>query len=83
MARYFIKFDGEGTPENEAEYPSLEAARNAAISLLGAHLQAHPEYAYERHWRVDVLDHSKRLLLHVIVATVDAPKPLNWASLDS
>lgn len=83
MAIYFIKFDGAEEYERQVEHPSIAEARNDAVAMLGGYLQEHPEFAYERHWRVDLFDESRRLLLHVIVATVDAPKPLNWASFDA
>ena len=80
MAKYYIKFDGAPEDEQEADYASADEARNAAVMLLGAYLQEHPEYAFQRHWRVDVRDHARRLVTHVIVATVDAPPPINWES---
>lgn len=82
MPRFFIEFDGaEGGPV-EAQYASAEEARNAAIVRLGGYLQEHPEFAYQRHWRVDIRDHAQHLVAHVIVATVNAPPPINWESFD-
>jgi hypothetical protein len=82
MSRYFIDFDGSPPDGEGADYASLDDARNAAIAGLGARLQADPSYALNRHWRVDVRDADHRLLLHVIVATVEAPRPLNRESYD-
>ena len=82
MATYIIRFDGSDGQELQTEDVSLEQARNRAIGVLGEYLQENPQYAYERHWRVDLLDPSRRLLLHVIVATVEAAKPLNRASFE-
>ena len=82
MALYFIVFDGPGGGELERDFPSREAARDGAISLFGQYLYEHPEYAYKNHWRVDLRDHDRRLLLHVIVASVDAPPPLNFRSVE-
>lgn len=82
MPRFFISFDGADEGPQEADYASLDEARNAAIVLLGGYLQEHPEFAYNRHWRVDVRDHAQRLLAHVIVATVDAPSFINWESFE-
>ena len=77
MAKFFIKFDGAPDDEQEAEYASVDEARNAAIMLLGGYLQEHPEFAYQQHWRVDLRDHAHRMVAHVIVATVAAPPPIN------
>ena len=82
MPIYSIEMDGTREDPVSAEYESLEQARNAAIVLLGGYLQEHPVFAYERHWRVDVKDQAGRLLLHVIVATVDAPGFINWQSFE-
>ncbi len=82
MARYFISFDRSGADEIEREFATLEDARNAAVAMLGHYLQTHPEFAYNKHWRVDLKDQSHRLLLHVTVATVDAPPPLNFRSFE-
>ena len=83
MAHYYIVFDGTGGAELKRDLPSPDAARDAAVIELGKYLQAHPEFAYSRHWRVDVKDADRRLLLHVMVATVDAPPPLNFRSFES
>ena len=83
MPRFYIDLDGAEQDQDGAEFPSLDAARNAAIERLGVYLQAHPDFAYSRHWRVDVRDSSRRLLLHVIVGTVIAPPPINKASFGS
>lgn len=82
MPRYFIAFDGSGQPDLERDFSSTDAARDAAVVLLGEYLQQHPEFAYNRHWRVDLKNHDRRLLLHVMVATVDAPPPLNFRSFE-
>ena len=82
MPKFYIRFDGATDGDIEADYQSLSDARNAAVKMLGGYLQKHPEYAYQRHWRVDVRDHAQRLLAHVIVATVEAPPPINWESFD-
>jgi len=80
MPLFSINLDGSASPAVEEEFAGVDEARNAAIKILGAYLQEHPEYAINRHWRVDLTDHRGRLLLHVVVATVEAPLPLNVAS---
>ena len=83
MPRYYIDFDGAEQDVEGQDFADNDAARNAAIELLGTYLQHHPEYAYARHWRVDVKDSARRLLFHVIVGTIVAPPPINFASFDS
>ena len=82
MAKFYIKFDGASDGEKELDFASVDEARNAAIVLLGGYLQEHPEFAYERHWRVDLRDHARRLVYHVIIATVAAAPRINWESFD-
>ena len=82
MPFFYIDLDGATKDEQGTEFATVDDARNAAIERLGAYLQRHPEFAYARHWRVDVRDSSMRLLLHVIVGTVVAAPPINWASFD-
>jgi hypothetical protein len=83
LARYYIDLDGAEPDREGADFASVEDARNAAIVRLGAYLQEHPEYAVERHWRVDLKDSGQRLLLHVIVATVDAARALNRTTYEA
>jgi hypothetical protein len=83
MPRFYIDFDGATQDEGGQDFPDSEAARNAAVERLGVYLQDHPEFAYSRHWRVDVRDSARRLVLHVIVSTVQAPPPINFASYES
>lgn len=80
MPLFSIKLDGSESPVVEEDFAGVDEARNAAVSILGSYLQEHPEYANNRHWRVDLKDHRGRLVLHVVVATVEAPLPLNVAS---
>ena len=82
MSSYNIESPGPGGSETERDFASPEAARDAAITMLGEYLQHHPDFAYQKHWRVDVRDHSRRLLMHVMVATVDAPPPINFRSFE-
>lgn len=82
MPRFYIDLDGAEQDEEGREFPSLEEARNAAIERLGLYLQKHPDFAYHQHWRVDVKDSSRRLLLHVIVGTILAPPFINKASFE-
>lgn len=82
MPRFYIDLDGAIKDEVGTDFASVDEARNAAIQRLGEYLQVDPAFAYARHWRVDVRDSSRRLLLHVIVGTVVAPPPINKASFE-
>ena len=82
MARFYIDMDGDEPDEVGVDVASLDEARNEAIVRLGGYLRERPDFAYRRHWRVDVKDHAHRLMLHVIVATVVAPPPINRDSFD-
>lgn len=73
MARYFFNVAGEPDDDAGAEFDTFEQARIAAVGLLGAYLQQNPGYVSEGHWRVDVTNEAKTLLMKLVVAMVDAP----------
>ncbi len=75
MSRYFFNVVGEPDDASGAEFASFEQARIAAIGFLGAYLQKNPGYVREGHWRVDVIDESKTLLMKLVVAMVDVAAP--------
>lgn len=77
MALFFFKLAGPERDRVGREFDTVDEARNGAVRHLGAYLSDHPEFANEGHWRVDVEDEFGRSLLHVIVATVNARRPLN------
>ena len=74
MSRYFFNLAGEPDDDCGAEFDSLEQARIAAVGFLGAYLQENPGYVREGHWRVDVTNENKTLLMKLIVAMVDVPE---------
>lgn len=70
MQKYTLTLSGRESGKKVVEMENLDAARNEAVRFLGAYLAAHPGFADEGHWRVNVDDETGRSMLHVIVATV-------------
>ena len=82
MNRFYIELDGADMPEVQVDALSVDAARDQAVVMLGGYLQEHPDFGHQKHWRVTVRDASRRQLMYVIVACVEAAPKLNLASYD-
>ncbi len=70
MNTYHLRLTGPSQDRMAIEAEGLDEARNAAVRYLGQYLSAHPGFASEGHWQLNVENDVGQSLLHIIVATV-------------